>query len=117
MGKGLAAFELCGVDARSNSRTRALRFGKRRPRASGGPHGRPWEKAGAAVGATALTTQPASRGHTFAGATKAMTAANIGLRTRYSAGDITLRIKENSATLTRGRYLSRGRRSTECSSS
>jgi membrane-bound inhibitor of C-type lysozyme len=37
--------------------------------------------------------------------------------TRYSAGDITLRIKENSATLTRGRYLSRGRRSTECSSS
>ena len=36
---------------------------------------------------------------------------------RYSVGDITLRIKENSATLTRGRYLSRGRRSTECSSS
>ena len=27
---------------------------------------------------------------------------------RYSAGDFTLRIKENSATLTRGRYLSRG---------
>ena len=37
--------------------------------------------------------------------------------TRYSAGDITLRVKGNSATLTRGRYLSRGRRSTECSSS
>jgi membrane-bound inhibitor of C-type lysozyme len=36
---------------------------------------------------------------------------------RYSAGDITLRIKGNSATLTRGGYLSRGRRSTECSSS
>jgi membrane-bound inhibitor of C-type lysozyme len=34
---------------------------------------------------------------------------------RYSAGDFTLRIKENSATLTRGRYPSRGRRSTECS--
>jgi membrane-bound inhibitor of C-type lysozyme len=37
--------------------------------------------------------------------------------TRYSSGDITLRVKGNSATLTRGRYLSRGRRSTECSSS
>ena len=36
---------------------------------------------------------------------------------RYSAGDFTLRIKQNFATLTRGRYLSRGRRSTECSSS
>ena len=36
---------------------------------------------------------------------------------RYSAGDITLRVKGNSATLTRGRYLSRTRRSTECSSS
>jgi membrane-bound inhibitor of C-type lysozyme len=36
---------------------------------------------------------------------------------RYSAGDITLRIKGNSATLTRGRHLSRGRRSTDCSSS
>jgi membrane-bound inhibitor of C-type lysozyme len=35
---------------------------------------------------------------------------------RYSAGDITLRVREHSATLSRGRYLSRNLRSTECSS-